>query len=144
MPTGGTICTPDNGIVFLDQSNHCFVRANPTYSVRERGALCAPVRLAPQTLYFLAVGRSAATSLEGARNGVGALNASLVGAAGYTSNSTQITAPWSFVVHGLPPTFGYGTTITSGSGSGLFNANDFVIELGLGRSKKGIPLTNLV
>jgi hypothetical protein len=37
-----TTCTPDNGQVFGDGSTprHCFVRANPTNSVREWGARC--------------------------------------------------------------------------------------------------------
>ena len=33
-------CAPDNGIVFKDVNNNCFVRANPTNSVREWGAVC--------------------------------------------------------------------------------------------------------
>jgi prolyl oligopeptidase len=37
-----------------------------------------------------------------------------------------------------------GDTAITSQVPGLFNANDFVIELGLGMSKKGIPLTNLV
>jgi hypothetical protein len=40
MPSGGTVCTPDNGIVFRDNVSNCFYRADPTYSVREWGALC--------------------------------------------------------------------------------------------------------
>jgi hypothetical protein len=42
LPTGSTICTPDNGIVFTDGAipHNCFVRADPTFSVREWGALC--------------------------------------------------------------------------------------------------------
>jgi hypothetical protein len=37
MP-GGTVCNPDKGIVFQDNSSpkNCFYRADPTYSVRAR------------------------------------------------------------------------------------------------------------
>jgi hypothetical protein len=39
MP-GATCSSGDKGIVFPDAVGHCFYRADPTYSVREWGALC--------------------------------------------------------------------------------------------------------
>ncbi len=39
MP-GPSGCVSDNGLVFLDMAHNCFYRSDPTYSVREWGALC--------------------------------------------------------------------------------------------------------
>jgi hypothetical protein len=84
--------------------------------------LSPAVNLAPQRLYFLAVGCNLATSLLGARNGVGALNASLIGGATFPSNSTQITSVWTFSANHLPATFANGgaISVTSGSVPGVF------------------------
>jgi hypothetical protein len=42
LPTGSTTCTADGGIVFTDGAtpHNCFMRADPTFDVREWGALC--------------------------------------------------------------------------------------------------------
>jgi hypothetical protein len=80
------------------------------------GTFSTPVQLAPQTLYFLAVGCSGPASLIGALDNTGAPSAPLTGAFDYTDTTTQMTAPWPFVANALPTLFGNGT-ITSAAGS---------------------------
>jgi hypothetical protein len=74
------------------------------------GAFSAPVQLAPQTLYFLAVGCDGTLTLQG--NLASGLNVGLptplVGAPGFLVNSTQLYTTWSFGA--LPNPFGAVTT----------------------------------
>jgi hypothetical protein len=83
--------------------------------VTAAGALSAPVQLAPQTLYFLAVGCNgpASTLLLGAVNNGGALSGPLTGGANYSVPASQITAPWAFSSGQLSTIFGSGTITTS-------------------------------
>ncbi len=80
------------------------------------GTLSEAVQLAPQTLYFLAVGCNSSASLIGAINNTGALSGPLTGGPDFTDTTTQMTAPWTFVANALPTLFGNGT-ITSAAGS---------------------------
>ncbi len=80
------------------------------------GTLSAAVQLAPQTLYFLAVGCNSSASLIGAINNTGALSGPLTGGSDFTDTTTQMTAPWTFVANAPPTLFGNGT-ITSAAGS---------------------------
>ena len=73
------------------------------------------VQLAPQTLYFLAVGCSGSVTLEGAVAG-GGLGPSLIGAPDYTNTSTRISAAWTFAAGALPMTFAGSGTISSAAG----------------------------
>jgi hypothetical protein len=82
------------------------------------GTLSPTVQLAPQTLYFLAVGCSGSATLEGATNGGGALPEPLVGLPNYTSNATRMTSAWTFTSPGgLPATFSNGGPITNAASS---------------------------
>ncbi len=79
--------------------------------------LTPSVQLAPQTLYFLAVGCSGNAMLLGALNNVGAASGPLTGSpTTYADTTTQITATWTFSSGALPTIFGNGT-ITSAAGS---------------------------
>ena len=81
------------------------------------GTFSAPVQLAPQTLYFLAVGCNGPVNLEGVpTSSHGGFTTPLVGAAGFADTSTQITATWTFAPGALPSTFANGgsTTIVNG------------------------------
>ena len=76
------------------------------------GTFSAAVQLAPQTLYFLAVGCNGAPTLKGAPNGGGSLSEPLIGVPNYMASATRMTASWTFASGGLPTLFGNGT-ITS-------------------------------
>jgi hypothetical protein len=77
------------------------------------GTFSAPVQLAPQTLYFLAVGCNGAPTLKGANSGGGALSEPLTGVPNYNANATRIIASWTFTSGGLPTLFGSGTITAS-------------------------------
>jgi hypothetical protein len=64
MP-GATCSSGDKGIVFPDHLGHCFYRADPTYSVREWGALCdvVPVNAAGQAFWSNGPGGSGVGTL---------------------------------------------------------------------------------
>ena len=85
-------------------------------TITTSGTFSAPVQLAPQTLYFLAVGCSGAPTLMGAGNGGGSLSEPLIGVPNYMASATRMTASWTFASGGLPTLFGNGT-ITSTANS---------------------------
>jgi hypothetical protein len=83
-------------------------------TVTTSGAFSAPVELAPQTLYFLAVGCSGSVMVEGAPTASNSgFTGPLTGAPSFTAPTSQISVAWAFSAGSLPSTFTSTGTITT-------------------------------
>jgi hypothetical protein len=91
-----------------------------TSTITSPATITPAIELAPQTLYFLAVGCNGSVSLEGVVAG-GGLSAPLTGAGSLAATTTLLSNAWTFMVNGFPSPFTQTSPITITAGGPVPN-----------------------